>query len=123
MSLIEASAAAGLVAALLYVLAFNVCAYAAIASGGKFTSEEAYRAMENPFARVPRLLLLGVITLAVFVLARRGGIGDGSPAVIAVLLPIVAYVAVSITYALRAFGETPYGIAFWDAVKRGERRD
>lgn len=79
--------------------------------------------MDNPFAQGPRLILLAVITLTVFVLAHRGGIGDGWQVVVAVSAVALAYVAVSASYAFRAFRRTQYGVAFADAVKQGRWPD
>lgn len=127
MPVLEALAAAALIAALLYVvdrgMAFHVCLYAAITSGGRFKSEEAYKAMDNPFARGPRLVMLGLITVAVFVVARHGGMGNGWPAVVAVSAVALAYVAVSAVYAFKAFRRTQYGAALADAIEQPRSRD
>jgi len=127
MSLLEPFAAAGLVAALLYVgdrgIAFHVCLYAAIASGRRFRSEQAYKVMDNPFSRAPRLLLAAMITVAVFVFTWRGGIGAGWPAVVAISAVALAYIAVSTAYAFKAFRRTQYGMGFAEAVQEGRWRD
>ena len=126
-SLLEALAAAALIAALLYAvdrgMAFHVCLYAAIASGKRFTAEDAYKAMNNPFSRGPRLVLWVVTTVAVFVLVRGGGIGDHWAAIGAAFVVALAFVAVSGVYAFKSFRRTSYGVTFADAVKQGRWRD
>jgi hypothetical protein len=116
MSIVEALAAAALTAALLYVvdrgMAFHVCLYSAIASAGRFKAEEAYRAMDNRFARPPRLVLGATIVVATFVLALRESIGERWPAVVGIVAAALAYVAISTVYAIKAFRQTPCGRTF-----------
>jgi drug/metabolite transporter (DMT)-like permease len=122
MPLVEALAAAALVAALLYVvdrgMAFHICLYAAIASGKRFTGEEAYRATENPFFRGPRLFLWAVITAAFFVVAHRGSLSADWVTVAAISAVALVFVAVSAAYAFKAFRRTRYGVPYADAIEQ-----
>lgn len=128
MSVLEAVGATALVAILLYVgdrsLAFHVCLYNAIAAGGRFRSEEAYRVMDNPFLRWPRLVLATVILIAAFVLAQRGGMPEREELVAVPLFAVaLAYAVTSWAYATSAFRSTPFGIAMADAVQAGRWPD
>ena len=128
MSVLEATAATALVAVLLYTgdrgLAFHVCSYNAIAAGGRFRSEEAYKAMDNPFFRWPRLALGGLMLIATFALALRGGMPEREELVGVPLFAIaLAYGAVSRAYAVEAFRRTPIGIAMADAEANGRWPD
>ena len=124
MSVWEAAAATALIAVLLYGadrgIAFHVCLYNAIAAGGRFQSDEAYKIMDNPFIRWPRVALGSVILIGTFVLALSGGMPEGEELVAVPLFGVLlAYGVTSWAYAVRAFRRTPFGAAMADAVEKG----
>jgi hypothetical protein len=108
---LESVLAAALVGVLLYMgdrgMAYNVCAYFAMASGGKFTAEQAYRETHNPFLRASKLVPAFVLVVAGFIFAYRGGIHEEwQVAVIAAIA--LWYVAVVTVAALKAFYRTQF---------------
>ena len=107
----ESLLAPALIGALLYVgdrgIAFHVCLYSSIASGGKFTAEQAYRAMRNPFATPSKLVLAATFILLTYLLGHRGGI-RADWQVIAILIVALCYVCVSAVAAVKAFRRTQF---------------
>ena len=112
MGVLQSLVVAGLVGALLYGadrgIAYHVCLYSAIASGSKFEPEDAFREMDNPFFRIPRILLLIAVLLLAFLLSRRDGI-KGPMEIGAIVVVIFAYVGFSLSTAFSAFRETRFG--------------
>lgn len=107
----ESLFAAALVGGLSYVvdrgIAFHICLYSAIASGRKFTAEQAYREMDNPFARPSKILLVVALIVSAYVFGRRGEIHDRWQ-VAFIFVIALCYITVSIVTALKAFRHTRY---------------
>lgn len=103
--------ATALVGAVLYIgdrgIAFNVCAYFAMASKGRFTGEEAYRETDNPFLRVTKLVPAFLLIVITFVIAYRGGIRANWQIAMMVVVAIW-YAAAVIFGALSAFRRTRF---------------
>jgi hypothetical protein len=115
MGTLESLLAAAPVGALLYVgdrgIAFQVCAYFAIASGGKFTGEQAYQQTENPFVRASKLVPAFALVIATFVFARKGG--NGADWQIGVTVAFALWYAAIVTIAaLKAFRRTQFASYF-----------
>lgn len=111
MGILESLLAAAIVGVLLYVgdrgIAFHVCLYSAIASGRKFTGEQAYRETDNPFARASKLVPAFALVMVAFVFAYQGGIrADWQIGVIVTIA--VWYAAVVTVAAMRAFRRTRF---------------
>ena len=124
MSVFEAATATALVATLLYLgdrgMAFTVCSYNSIAAGGRFRSEDAHKAMHNPFLRWPRIALGVTILIGTFLLALRGGMPDREEFVaVSLFASCLAYGVTSWAYATKAFRDTPQGKALAEAVEKG----
>jgi hypothetical protein len=111
MGLSESLLAAVLIAGLLYLgdrgIAFHVGLYSAVACGRKFTAEQAYREMDNPFATLPKLLSAATFLLVLFVLGRDGIQANWEVVVLFGLAMIYAYVCWSA--ATKAFRKTSFG--------------
>lgn len=104
--------AAALVGTVLYVgdrgIAFNVCAYFAIASRGEFTGEQAFRETDNPFLRITKLAPAFALIVITFVIAHQGGIRANWQ--IAMIVAVALWYAAVVTFsALRAFRRTRFG--------------
>ena len=115
MAVLESLLAAALIGALLFVgdrgMAFNVCAYFAIASGGKFTGEQAYRAADNPFLRASKLVPATVLVIMTFVFAYQGR--NASNWQIGMGITIAFWYAAVVTVAaLKAFHRTRFSKHF-----------
>jgi hypothetical protein len=111
MGLWETLLATVLIAALLYIgergIAFHVGLYQAIASGRKFTAEQAYREMDNPFATPAKLASAAAVLVSLLVLNRDGIHADWEVVVVFGLALIYAYVCWSA--ATKAFRNTSFG--------------
>lgn len=112
MPALEIILATVLVGGLLYAvdrgIAFHVCLYSAIASRGKFTSEQAYRATQNPFVRAPKLMAAAALLSLGIYLGISGGIRTKWE-IASVVLLAACYVLVSTVYAVKAFRRTQFG--------------
>ena len=104
--------AAALVGLLSYIvdrgISFHVCLYSAIASGGKFTGEQAYQEMNNPFLRPAKIVASILLVLFAYYFARAGGIQSWWE-VATVFSLAIGFVIVSAIAALKAYRRTRFG--------------
>lgn len=104
--------ATAIIAVLLYVgdrgIAFHLCLYSAIASGRKFTAEQAFREMDNPFATPIKLLVAATLLVVFFFLLGSDGIHEDWE-IIVLFAVCLAYGYVCWSAAMKAFQRTSFG--------------
>jgi ABC-type Fe3+-siderophore transport system permease subunit len=89
-------------------IAYHICLYSAIAYRRKFTAEDAYREMHDPFVTPLKVVLTVSVMALVYVFARYTGIGSSWHAII-LFAALISYVCVSVIAVLRAFSRTKFG--------------